>query len=115
MKELNHTIRKFNRFELKYVITLQQAAKLKSALRAYLVPDEHGNNTGRYALASLYYDSPDFRCYQEKTARPSGYAMTARFLITRRKKKRSLRRSVCFYGSITCARQVSSATPARRS
>lgn len=66
MKELNHTIRKFNRFELKYLLTLQQAERFKSALRAYLVPDEHGNGNGRYALASLYYDSPDLRCYWEK-------------------------------------------------
>jgi len=63
---LNHTIRKFNRFELKYLITLQQAEKFKGALRAYMHPDEHGLDNGRYALASLYYDSPDLRCYWEK-------------------------------------------------
>ncbi len=63
---LNHTIRKFNRFELKYLITLGQAEKFKSALRAYMYPDEHGNDNGRYALTSLYYDSPDLRCYREK-------------------------------------------------
>lgn len=66
MNSLSHTIRKFNRFELKYLITLQQAEQFKSALRAYLVPDEHGNNNGRYALTSLYYDSPDLYCYWEK-------------------------------------------------
>jgi hypothetical protein len=66
MNNLSHTLRKFNRFELKYILTLQQAERFKSSLRAYLVPDEHGNGDGRYALASLYYDSPDFRCYQEK-------------------------------------------------
>ena len=66
MKNLSHTIRKFNRFELKYLISLQQAEKFKSALRAYLIPDEHGNNNGSYALTSLYYDSPDLRCYWEK-------------------------------------------------
>jgi hypothetical protein len=66
MNDLCHTIRSFNRFELKYIITLQQAERFKSALRAYLVPDEHGEDNGRYALASLYYDSPDFRCYREK-------------------------------------------------
>ena len=66
MTNISSVIRKFNRFELKYLITLQQAEKFKSALRAYLVPDEHGNNNGRYALASLYYDSPDLRCYWEK-------------------------------------------------
>ncbi len=66
MNHLSHTIRKFNRFELKYVMTLQQAERFKSTLRDYLVPDEHGNNNGRYALSSLYFDSPDLRCYWEK-------------------------------------------------
>lgn len=66
MSNLNHTIRKFNRFELKYLMTLQQAERFKTALRAFLIPDEHGKGNGHYALASLYYDSPDFRCYREK-------------------------------------------------
>ena len=68
MNNLSHTIRTFNRFELKYLITLQEAEKFKTRLRAYLVPDEHGNNNGCYTLANLYYDSPDFRCYWEKEA-----------------------------------------------
>lgn len=66
MSNLSHTIRRFNRFELKYLITLKQAELFKKALRAYLFADEHGNGNGRYALASLYYDSPDLRCYWEK-------------------------------------------------
>lgn len=66
MNNLSHTIRKFNRFELKYLLTLQQAEALKTALKAYLVIDEHGHGNGCYALASLYYDSPDLRCYWEK-------------------------------------------------
>lgn len=65
MSNLSHTIRRFNRFELKYLITLQQAERFKSVLRPYLIQDEHGNN-GKYALTSLYYDSPDLRCYWEK-------------------------------------------------
>jgi SPX domain protein involved in polyphosphate accumulation len=64
MNNLSHTIRRFNRFELKYLITLKQAELIKTALRAYLIADEHGN--GHYALTSLYYDSPDYRCYWEK-------------------------------------------------
>ena len=64
MPNLSHTIRRFNRFELKYVITLQQAARFKAALRPYLLPDDHGD--GAYTLSSLYYDSPDLRCYWEK-------------------------------------------------
>lgn len=66
MSNLSHTIRRFNRFELKYLITLQQAEIFKKALRTFLVADEHGNNNGHYGLDSLYYDSPDFRCYWEK-------------------------------------------------
>ena len=66
MKEFNHAIRKFNRFELKYILTLQQAEVFKVALQAYMQPDDHGLDNGRYALASLYYDSPDLRCYWEK-------------------------------------------------
>ena len=66
MSDISSVIRKFNRFELKYLITLQKAEEIKSALRAYLIPDEYGNNDGSYALSSLYYDSPDLRCYWEK-------------------------------------------------
>jgi hypothetical protein len=59
------TVHTFNRFELKYLIGLQQAAQFKAALQAYVVPDEHGHNDGRYTLSSLYYDSPDLCCYRE--------------------------------------------------
>jgi SPX domain protein involved in polyphosphate accumulation len=62
------TIHTFNRFELKYLLSLQQAERFKSALQADVVPDEHGHSDGRYTLSSLYYDSPDLRCYQENEA-----------------------------------------------
>ncbi len=65
MNSNGKTIHKFNRFELKYVISLQQAERFKTGLKRYLVPDEHGHNNGRYTLSSLYYDSPDLRCYRE--------------------------------------------------
>ena len=66
MNNLSHVIRKFNRFELKYLISLRQAETLKSELRKYLVPDEYGGSSGRYPVTSLYYDSPGRRCYWEK-------------------------------------------------
>lgn len=66
MDQAGQDIRSFNRFELKYVVTLQQAEDMKRALRSYLVPDRHGCGRGRYSLASLYYESPDLRCYREK-------------------------------------------------
>ena len=36
MNHLSHTVRSFNRFELKYLITIQQAEPFKTALKAYL-------------------------------------------------------------------------------
>jgi hypothetical protein len=66
MNNLSHTVRKFNRFELKYIVSIQEAKRFKQALRAYLAPDEHGDTTGAYAIASLYFDSPDLRFYWEK-------------------------------------------------
>ena len=66
MNNLSHAVRRFNRFELKYLLSMQQAELFKSALRAYLVADEHGDGSGSYPLTSLYYDSPDYRCYWEK-------------------------------------------------
>jgi hypothetical protein len=65
MSNRGDTIHTFNRFELKYVISLQQTEQIKTDLKRYLVPDEHGQGNGRYGLSSLYYDSPDLRCYRE--------------------------------------------------
>lgn len=66
MPNLSHNIRKFNRFELKYLVPLRTAEKFKRDLRAYLVPDDHGDANGSYELASLYFDSPDYRFFWEK-------------------------------------------------
>jgi SPX domain protein involved in polyphosphate accumulation len=64
--KLSHTIRRFNRFELKYVVSLREAEAFRHALGAYLVADDHGDVGGSYGVASLYYDSPDYRFYWEK-------------------------------------------------
>ena len=66
MNNQNQTIRTFNRFELKYLITIAQAARFKSSLQAYLIPDRHGCDGGTYNVSSLYFDSADLRCYWEK-------------------------------------------------
>jgi hypothetical protein len=66
MSNLSHTIRKFNRFELKYIVSIKAAESFKQDLSAYLAPDEHGDSCGSYQLSSLYYDSPDYRFYWEK-------------------------------------------------
>lgn len=59
------TIRKFNRFELKYILSLEQVRDLKKDLENFVVPDPHWKWEA-YILSSLYYDSPDYRFYWEK-------------------------------------------------
>lgn len=61
-----HIIKNFNRFELKYILTLEEAAKLTKELSKYVEPDPFSNENGKYLLTSLYYDSPDYRYYWEK-------------------------------------------------
>ena len=66
MSNYYQAIRKFNRFELKYLIFLKQAEELKQTLQRYMIPDLYGGGDGRYQIANMYYDSPDYRCYWEK-------------------------------------------------
>jgi SPX domain protein involved in polyphosphate accumulation len=66
LNQLSHTIRKFNRFELKYLVSLSHAQEFKRSLDAYLAPDQHGDSCGSYDISSLYYDGPDYRFYWEK-------------------------------------------------
>lgn len=63
METLSHIIRRFNRFEIKYLLTLRQAEQVRAELTKYLQLDSHGD---RYWVSSLYYDAPDLRCYWEK-------------------------------------------------
>jgi hypothetical protein len=37
------TIHNFNRFELKYLLTLEEVEKFKKDLLKYVIPDEHGD------------------------------------------------------------------------
>jgi len=58
-------IRSRERFELKYLLSREQAAALAAAVAPYM--DEDANGAGHaYAITSLYYDTPDLRCYWEK-------------------------------------------------
>ena len=66
MDNLSQNLREFNRFELKYLISLRQAEGIKASLRKYMIPDVYGNSEGKYKIENLYYDSPDFRCFWEK-------------------------------------------------
>lgn len=66
LSHLSHTIRSFNRFELKYLVPIEAAEQFRQALRTYLVPDDNGDSRGNYYVSSLYYDGPDFGFYWEK-------------------------------------------------
>lgn len=59
-------IRKFNRFELKYLLSMEQTHELKQQIEAYMLPDQYAWDSGDYVISSLYYDSPDLQCYWEK-------------------------------------------------
>lgn len=59
-------IRRFNRYELKYVVDASSHASLVADLRNFLVPDPHAGASGVYSVTSLYYDSPDLEAYHSK-------------------------------------------------
>ena len=55
-----------DRFEYKFLLTRHQREGLLAALGDELKPDTQGSPDGRYPIVSLYYDSPDLRCYWDK-------------------------------------------------
>lgn len=55
----------FNRFELKYLVPVDQAAQIRDELAERMDQDPH-SPVGGYGVWSLYYDSPRLRFYWEK-------------------------------------------------
>ena len=47
-------IRRFNRYELKYVIHVFQMKALVQDLHHFVTPDSHGDSGGRYPIRSLH-------------------------------------------------------------
>ena len=66
MNDISSAIRRFNRFELKYLLPIEVVGPFRHELSAYLRPDSYGDDEGNYAVSSLYYDSPGYRFYWEK-------------------------------------------------
>ncbi len=66
MPAASSTPHRFNRFEIKYVAELSQAAALRADLRSRLEVDTQGAPDGIYPIWSLYFDSPDLTAYWEK-------------------------------------------------
>ncbi|MFF2330678.1 MULTISPECIES: polyphosphate polymerase domain-containing protein [unclassified Streptomyces] len=55
----------FNRFELKYLVPVEQAAEIRDELAERMDQDLH-SPVGGYGVWSLYYDTPQLRFYWEK-------------------------------------------------
>ena len=56
----------FKRYEMKYMISIEQLALIKEAFKEYMIADVHGKNT----ICSLYYDTPDFRLIRRSIEKP---------------------------------------------
>jgi len=59
-------IRRFNRYELKYVLPYSQYIHVLKDFKGFLEMDKHAGDQGIYRISSLYYDSPDLSCYRNK-------------------------------------------------
>ena len=59
-------IKRFNRYEIKYSVPVASLRYLKPDLERFLGRDKHGNSSGFYSIASLYFDTPDLACYTNK-------------------------------------------------
>lgn len=56
----------FKRYELKYLMTHAQKAKLLELFKEHMIPDKHGKNT----IYNLYYDTPDFLLIRRSIEKP---------------------------------------------
>ena len=58
-------IRRFNRYELKYIVRIDEVDRIIADLRSMTEPDDHGGPEG-YRIVSLYYDSPGLDFFWDK-------------------------------------------------
>ena len=54
------------RYELKYLLSASQTDYLLKALEGHMLPDQYG----RTSIASLYYDTPDYRLIHKSVEKP---------------------------------------------
>ena len=59
-------IKRFNRYELKYLVDARRYQSMASDLAHFMTPDPHGDIDGFYRVTSLYYDSPGLSAYWSK-------------------------------------------------
>lgn len=58
-------IRRFNRYELKYLVTAADRDAMLPTMLGYMRPDREGDR-GVYPVSSLYHDTYDLSCYRAK-------------------------------------------------
>lgn len=56
----------FHRYELKYLISMEQQERLKAEMSKYMVGDEYGKST----ICNIYYDTPDYLLIRRSLERP---------------------------------------------
>lgn len=59
-------IKRFNRYELKYIVDARSYRDICEDLSNFMVPDAYGDVDGFYRIVSLYYDSPQLSGYWSK-------------------------------------------------
>lgn len=64
---LENPIAVMQRFELKYIMSPAQTAQLKRAMEGHMEPDMFGLTS----IASLYYDTPDYRLVRASLEKPA--------------------------------------------
>ena len=55
------------RYEMKYILTKEQLSFLKDALKSHMIVDQYGKTS----IASIYYDTPDYRLIRASIEKPS--------------------------------------------
>jgi len=58
-------IKRFNRYELKYIVRIDEVDRIIADLESLTQPDDHGGSEG-YRVVSLYYDSPGLDFFWDK-------------------------------------------------
>ena len=57
----------FKRYELKYMLTLEQKKKIQSAISQYMEPDQYG----RTAIRNIYFDTDNYRLIRRSIEKPA--------------------------------------------
>ena len=66
MAETTNPIEVMKRYELKYILSAKQTEYLTERLKGRMEPDQYGQTT----IASLYYDTPDYRLIRTSIEKP---------------------------------------------